>query len=69
MAGQIPALLVRYRFEAAGGQSPRNEFAEQRNLALLEQRDSFGGVGRHARFGGKPVHKWQVVIPGVFGVL
>src|SRR6266516_1207691 len=39
-----PVLLVRHRLEATGSQAARDEFAEQRNLALLEQRDALGGV-------------------------
>ena len=41
---KFPLLLVRHRFEAAGGQSARDEFAERRNLGMLEQRDGFGRV-------------------------
>ena len=66
--GQLAVLLGRHRFEAAGGQSARDEFAEQRNLALLEQRDGLGGVGRHARLGGIPIHQRQVVVAGILGV-
>ena len=41
---KFPVLLVRHRLEATGSQAARDEFAEQRNLALLEQRDALGGV-------------------------
>src|SRR5439155_13163529 len=50
----VPALLVRHRLEAAGGQSAGNELAQQRNLALLQQRDGPGRFRRHARLGGIP---------------
>src|SRR6266496_1263665 len=36
---QFRVLLARDRLEAAGGQSAGNELAQQRNLALLQQRD------------------------------
>src|SRR5438046_265865 len=67
-SNKIPVLLARDRLEATGGQSPRDEFAQQRNLALLQQRDGPGRIRRHARLGGIPIHQRQVVVAGVFFV-